>query len=263
MAAMQQSTADEEARAMAVSVAAEEARVRALEYARRDAAAKQSHLLDTQVAAIHDLKARERAAEDAAVARLLEADRAAAAAQVEAARAKRTTGRSEFERIQEFNAREKGIKDSMAGAEAANDRAALEATLAREASEAAREAALKEAKRRDALAYRAKLESTMGRQGDEKSALDAAYSEEMERQWAKRQAQWDAEAAARRQLTLEAAEGQREQMAERERMRGVGGMDDAQLAKWRQDMADADAKENMRLRARQEAMRREAEFVSA
>jgi len=261
---MNQSHADEEARALAAGVAVEEARVKALEIARREAAAKQAALLDAQVAAGADLRARERAADAATVSRLLEADRAAAAALVEATRNKRLIGRSDFEKVQAFNAREKGIKDSMSGAEAAQDKAALEAALAREAAENAREAEEKERKRQEGLAYKAKLEANMGIAKEDRTGLDAAYHEEMERQWAKRQAVWDAEATARRQLTLEAAQGQQEQMEEKERMRRatVGGDDQAYIAKWKKDLAEAETKEEMRLRARQEAMRREAELVS-
>jgi hypothetical protein len=148
----------------------EEQRVQA--EARRRLAAESAATLDQQVAVRRDLTAAERAYEDSLVARLLDADRAAAAAQRQAELDRREHARVEYERVQAFNAKEQGQKGGAAAREAAEDKANLEATLAREAAEAeAEKQARLEARRRGVEAQRA-LVAQASVQAEDRSWMD-------------------------------------------------------------------------------------------
>ena len=253
---------DGEQAAMAATLAEEGARERAVEHKRREQAAAQAALLDAQVAAKRDLAERERAAEGAVTGALLQRDAAAAQALRAAAEARKAQAREEYASVQAFNAQWRGAKGAARGAEAAADKAALEATLAREAAEDAAERGAREAARREAARYKAEVEASLGSKREEGSWRDGVYAEEAEKQWARRQATWDAEAAARRALEVETQRVQLAQMEERQRDKARGaGQDEAMVAGWRKTMEAADAKEAMRARARQEAIRREAEVV--
>ena len=213
-----------------------------------------------QVVAKADLAARERAAEDAVIHRVLGADQAAHARQVSDGVERRDRNRREYESVQHFNATEKNTRGGAAAAEAAADKAALDYTLAKEAAAGAAERAAKDAHRRAACDYQATL--ALHTSHEDKHALDGYYAAESDKEWGKRQAKWDQEAAARKRLTDETAAYQAVQVAERSAGARNSKYDDMMLAKWKEDNAKAEAKEVDAVRAKREADVATASLVS-
>ncbi len=243
------------------ALAEEHARSRATAEARRRFAAEQTRVLDVQVNAKADLMARERAAEDAVIHRVIGADIAALERQTHDAFERKERARREYEAVQRFNASERGVKGNAAAAEAAADKAALEYTLAKEAAQASAERAHREASRRAALAHQALSHETAGNAGEDKAGIDGYYAAESEKEWNKRQAKWDAEAAARKRLTDETAAYQVTQVAERAQGGQSQKYDEMMIAKWREDNAKAEMKAGEAVRAKREADRAAAEMV--
>jgi hypothetical protein len=237
----------------------EEQRVQA--EARRRIAAEAARTLDQQVAVRRDLTAAERAYEDGLVARLLEADRAAAAAQRQADMDRREHARVEYERVQAFNAKEQGQKGGAAAREAAEDKANLEATLAREAAEAEAERQARLEARRKGVEAQRELVALASVQAEDRSWMDKFYQEEFDKEWAKRQAQWDREAAARQALLEETTQGRRAQMADRARQGDAErARDAAQLAAFARGRAEAEAKEAAKAQKRADGLRNQAGY---
>ena len=98
----------------------------------------------------------------------------------------------------------------------------------------------------------------------DKSWLDGHYAAENEAQWAKREAKWGAEAAARARLTEETAAAQRAQVAERASGDSLSSRHDAQMiAAWRAGNVAAEEREAAKQRAKREQALRDAELVKA
>ncbi|KNC53983.1 flagellar associated protein [Thecamonas trahens ATCC 50062] len=76
-----------------------------------------------------------------------------------------------------------------------------------------REAATRLALKAEALEYRSHLLRQMEREAANDAKLDRMRAEQLEVEWAKRQAQWDAEARAREALMAEVFEARRQQIA--------------------------------------------------
>ncbi len=102
------------------------------------------------------------------------------------------------------------------------------------------------------------LAARKGRQ----ASSDHLYAAASEAEWAKRQAGWDADAAARRALSEEVARGRLEQMAEHARARAAeGSWEGGQVATLRAAQAEADARDRAAAEARRDAARAAAAAV--
>lgn len=251
----------EEAAKTAASVRGFHDEQRVAAEAKRRLAAEAARVLGQQVAVRRDLTAAEQAYEDGMVQRLLEADRAAAAAQRQAEADRREHARAEYERVQAFNAKEQATKSGASGREAAEDKANLEAALAREAAEAeAEKQARFEARRRGVEQQRA-LQQAAGAQAEDQSWMDRFYQEEFDKEWAKRQEQWDREAAARKALLDEVTQGRLNQMADRARQGDAERTRDAaQMESFARGRAEAEAKERAKQEKRELGLRNQAMF---
>jgi len=229
--------------------------------ARRRIAAEYSQLLSQQEAAARDLRNANRNVENAEIQRMLDADATAAANQRQNEINRRIHAREEYARTQEYNAKERNVKGLAASIEANADKAALEATLAREAQEEAMELQAKLERRRAGIEFKKQLEAQMAIQEEDLGWKDQYYHEESEKEWTKRQTKWDAEAAARKALMDEVAAGRIAQMSDRgiqaqyERER-----DEQQLEFFRKTQAIADAKEAEKQAKRKEQLALQAMY---
>lgn len=229
--------------------------------ARRRIAAEYSQLLAQQEAATRDLRGANRNVEQTEIQRMLDADAAAAAAQRQAEIDRRIAAREEYYRTQEYNAKEKGVKSQAANIEAQADKASLNAVLAREAQEAAAERQAILDRRAAGIEFKKQLESQMSIQAEDNGWMDKFYHEESEKEWNKRQAKWDAEAAARKALMGEVAAARISQMNDRgiqaqyERER-----DEQQMENFRKQQAEADAKEAAKQAKRKEQLALQANY---
>ena len=234
---------------------------RVLAEARRRIAAETAAVLDQQTAVRRDLTAAEQAFEDAQVQRMLEADRAAAEAQRAAEVARREHARVEYERVQAYNAKERGAKGGAAAREAAGDKANLDAVLAREAAEAEAEQQARLDRRRAGIEFKKQLEAQMGVAAEDQSWMDRFYQEEFDKEWAKRQSQWDREAAARKALLDEVTQGRLAQMADKGRQgEAERRRDEAQMAAFARGRAEDERKAAEKEAKRREGLRNQAVF---
>ena len=129
-------------------------------------------------------------------------------------------------------------------AEKAADAEHLREVLAREAEAAARDGDAAARRKAETLAHRAQLESQMGLAAEETAWMDRHFAEEHEREWARRQAKWDAEAAARRALQADVTAVRGHQVQDRARARAEEeARDAAQVAAWREQQAAAAARD--------------------
>jgi hypothetical protein len=251
---------DAAAAAAASKGAMDEARVRA--EARRRIALEYNTTLTQQLAAAQSIKASDGGVDNSEVERMLRADQAAAAAQRQAELDRRAAARAEYDRVQLYNASERGVKKKASDAEAAQDKASLEATLRREAEEAAAERAAALERRRAGMEFKQQLEKQMAVQAEDRGWVDKFYQEESEKEWTKRQQKWDAEAAARKALLDEVSTGRLAQMQDRSRQGDIErARDAAQLEAWARDRADADAKEAERAAARRQQLSLQAGYT--
>lgn len=237
---------DDEARAVSAMRAAE------LE-ARKRLEAEMRTVLDQQVQVKRELQAKDAHFDSRSVQAMLEADKAAAEAQRREADQRRSSAREEYERTQVFNATWKDVKDRAAKAEYEADKADLDNALARAAAEAQAEREAAAARRRDALAFKQRLEEQMSLQAEDKGWLERFYAEEGEKEWSKRQAKWDAEAQARKGLMDDVARTRLQQMEDKKMRAAMEGKDDAaQLQYFAQLQARADEEERQRQAKRQQ-----------
>lgn len=246
---------DDEARAVSAMRAAE------LE-ARKRLEAEMRTVLDQQVQVKRELQAKDSHWDSRSVHAMLEADKAAAEAQRREAEQRRLAAREEYERTQVFNATWKEVKDRAVKAEYDADKADLEAALARAAADAQAEREAAAARRRDALAFKQRLEEQMSLQAEDKGWLEKFYAEEGEKEWAKRQAKWDAEAQARRGLMEDVARTRLQQMEDKKMRAAMEGKDDAaQMQYFAQIQAKADEEERQRQAKRQQQQHLAAELA--
>lgn len=118
---------------------------------------------------------------------------------------RRRAAREEYERVSAYNARELAMKKSSEAADYVRDMADLHTTLESEAAAIAREKGLVEARKKDTLEFRKKLEDQMAIQAEDKGWMDKYYTEEANKAWEKREVTWRAEADARSALMGEVA----------------------------------------------------------
>ncbi len=91
--------------------------------------------------------------------------------------------------------------------------------------------------------------------------MDKFYAEEAEKEYAKRQAKWDAEARARAALMDEVSATRTAQMADRGRQAEIERQrDEAQLEAWRAAQAVADAKTAEKLAQQKDRSRMQAVY---
>ena len=79
---------------------------------------------------------------------------------------------------------------------------------------------MQEERRQESIRYRKHLEAQLAIEKEEANELDHMYAEEQERAWAKRQAQWDREALARKRL-MEEVDRSRKEQVQRASVRGA------------------------------------------
>lgn len=208
-----------------------------------------------QTAVRGDLRSAERRVESEEERRMLEADRAAAEEQRRAAEARRTGAVEEYRKTQAYNATVKAQRDAASKAVFDAEVADLEATLKREADEDAAEKAAAMARKREAAAFKKQLEEQMAIQSEDASWMDKFYTAEADKEWAKRQAKWDAEAAARAALNAEVAATREMQLKERDRHKSLEAASDArQMQAWHEARAAAEAKERAAAERRQQQL---------
>lgn len=149
--------------------------------ARRRLAAEMASTLNQQVAVKQDLRYADRSHEDGIVRSMLDADAAAAAAQRQGDIDRRQQARDEYERTMQYNAKEREIKAGAARREFEADKASLDATLKREAEEAAVERQKLIARRAQGLEFKAQLEQQMSIAEEDKGWMDKYYADEFEK----------------------------------------------------------------------------------
>lgn len=229
--------------------------------AKRRIAAESAHVLDQQIAAKRDLNAAEKSYEDSLVQAMLQTDRAAADAQRNAAIARRQQAREAYERTMLYNASERGTKGHAAAKEAEEDKANLEAILAREAAEAAAEIVAKQERRKAGIEFKKQLEAQMSIAAEDNGWMDKFYQEEFDKEWAKRQQQWDREAAARKALLDEVTQGRLAQIEDKKHTGGAErARDDAMLAYFAKVDAEAEAKEAEKQAKRKQGLRNQGMY---
>lgn len=167
------------------------------------------------------------AAHAAKMLELWEAEAAAAKAKAEA--------RAEVERLERVRVRRENEVTASARAKDANkefleDKARLDAALAREAAEEAAEKAAYEARRHEAMEHRKRLEEQMAVEKEEQSGLDKLYADEQEKEWRKREAQWNAEADARERLMRDVDASRKANIAMKEAEAAKAKEDDKVIA---------------------------------
>lgn len=149
-------------------------------------------------------------------------------------------------------------------AEKAADAEHLREVLAREAEAAARDGDAAARRKAETLAHRAQLESQMGLAAEETAWMDRHFAEEHEREWVRRQAKWDAEAAARRALQADVATVRAHQVQDRARARTEEeARDAAQVAAWREQQAAAAAREAAAQAERRRAIELQKSYTAA
>jgi hypothetical protein len=80
-----------------------------------------------------------------------------------------------------YNASERGTKGHAAAKEAEEDKANLEATLAREAAEAAAEIVAKQERRKAGIEFKKQLEAQMSVAAEDNGWMDKFYQEEFDK----------------------------------------------------------------------------------
>jgi len=199
--------------------------------------------LEGQVGLLKEMTAEERAKEAEDAARMLrawseeeKAEKAREAAKVEAERIERLKVRQD----NEVTARQRALE---AGKEFNEDMARLQATLDREAGEEAAEKAAAERRRLEAIEHRRRLEEQMAVEKEEQGELDKLYAEEQEREWRKREMQWEAEAAARERLMKDVDASRREHIAKvEEDARRAREEDKVRASRTKEEIAAEDAR---------------------
>jgi hypothetical protein len=104
----------------------------------------------------------------------------------------------------------------------------------------------------------------MAIEAEDKSWMDGHYKAENDREWAKREAQWNAEAAARAALMEDVTATRLAQMDDRKRVSAIEAERDAvQVAAWRADQAAAEARARATADARRQQVALQAEYTRA
>eukprot|EP00818_Percolomonas_sp_WS_P002080 CAMPEP_0117451162 /NCGR_PEP_ID=MMETSP0759-20121206/8861_1 /TAXON_ID=63605 /ORGANISM="Percolomonas cosmopolitus, Strain WS" /LENGTH=485 /DNA_ID=CAMNT_0005243745 /DNA_START=145 /DNA_END=1602 /DNA_ORIENTATION=- len=117
------------------------------------------------------------------------------------------------EEVDRFNKRKQLIRQKEVEEERQLDLRMIQHVLEKEAQETAREREYKSELRRQAREYQALLLAQMQKEKEDESELERLRDEDAEKQYAKRQAQWDAEQRARDKLMQEVIEDRKRQNA--------------------------------------------------
>lgn len=234
----------------AAAAAAEKARVEAEAKRRYELVLKQA--LDAQVAVKTDVSAETKARIAAEDAQALREWKAAAEAAAARETARRAAAREEFQRVQVYNAAELGVKKAAAASIAEADKRDLKAALERESAAIRAEREAAERHKAETLEFRRKLEEQMAIAAEETGWMDSFYAEEAEKAWARRQATWDAEAAARAGLMKEVTGVRIAQMEDRAvQAAAEKARDEEQVRIWRADLEAAEAAARARMAERE------------
>jgi hypothetical protein len=118
-----------------------------------------------------------------------------------------------------FNQHKKELDSHRGDAEREEDERLLRAVLAKEAAKAKEEADLKAARKKEMVDYQDILKEMMIKETQDDSYLERLLQEEADKEWAKREAKWNAEAEARQQLMREVDASRQTQMAHKARRR--------------------------------------------
>jgi Trichohyalin-plectin-homology domain len=112
------------------------------------------------------------------------------------------------------------------------------------------------------MEFRKSLAEQMQKQAEQTGWMDKFYAEEQEKEWAKRQKLWDADAEARKSLMREVAETRLQQMQEKQSNKSLlKEHDKEQIAIWKAQQDAADAKERARQEERKALAARAAEYT--
>ncbi len=235
--------------------------------------------LDAQVAVKQELHRRAVGHAAAADEDALERWRREAEEAEAAAAERKRAAREELARTREANARAEEVLRRQAAEEADRDRSRIASIVEREQRQAEAERAAAEARRAEARAHRGALERQMAVEAEAGDKFDQFFAAYQEKEWAKREAVWAAQAEAKRLLDEEVArtrERQRAELADRraaeaaedERMRQATAERDRRLAidddnrrRAIRERAEQQRRDNAAQIARREAMRaREAQL---
>lgn len=156
-----------------------------------------------------------------------------------------------------FNQLTLARKEAEAERERENDARLIAALVDKERGVEEREAALRQARHAETLMYREHLAQQMEREAVSDAANERLRLEQQEVEWAKRQAQWDAETRARERLMADVYASRREQLRAKAQRRNLSAAEaQAEAAALEQDIELARAEER-ESRARQLAKERE------
>jgi hypothetical protein len=124
-----------------------------------------------------------------------------------------------FRRIMNDNMAIQEKKKTWGDADKAHTKWLLEEALRKEKEEDERKRIEKERIRKDAIAYQKQLEEQMIKEAENDDALEKLRREDVEREWAKKQAVWDREAAARQALQEEVLATREVQISEKQALK--------------------------------------------
>ena len=124
-----------------------------------------------------------------------------------------------FRRIMNDNMAIQEKKKTWGDADKAHTKWLLEEALRKEKEEDERKRIEKERIRKDAIAYQKQLEDQMIKEAENDDALEKLRREDVEREWAKKQAVWDREAAARQALQEEVLATREVQISEKQALK--------------------------------------------
>lgn len=118
----------------------------------------------------------------------------------------------ERKKVDEYAALQKAIREEAAAKEIEMDKNFVMQSIAESKKASADEAAARQKQKEDSIAYAQQIKMEMAKRSSEEGAEETKLLQDSEKQWEKRQIQWDKEAAARQRLMAETYEGRAEQV---------------------------------------------------
>lgn len=163
-----------------------------------------------------------------------------------------------FRRIMNDNMAIQEKKKTWGDADKAHTKWLLEEALRKEKEEDERKRIEKERIRKDAIAYQKQLEDQMIKEAENDDALEKLRREDVEREWAKKQAVWDREAAARQALQEEVLATREVQISEKQALKKLEREMDinyikSQEGRWAAEADQEKAKQDARRASRMKA----------
>lgn len=202
---------------------------------------------DNLIREADEMKARWKADAEAAIAR---------------AKARRERAAQIERDVQAFNQHKNAIDSTREAKEKALDAKLLSEALEKEAEDIRREIELKKQRKAEMIAYQKALKEQMIKEVEDNTMLERLLKEESDKEWAKREARWNAESRARENLMKEVDRSRKMQLEAKARRKADAFAEDMAWAeKAKRDLALSDAAEKKKVNDRHNTRMRDQQFL--